>query len=231
MIWKTSFGLAPILFIMITLREGGEYANQKADKCIILAISCYVLAILILYHYMTLFFLIPVIIGCNYQSKYNSIEKGIKGENIVSKALSKLDDSYYLLNDINLPNSYGNIDHVLLGPNGIFVIETKYYSGWVSCDGDIWCKGYNDYPLKSISKQVKSNSFALSKFLEEKYNGSMWINPIIVFANSNINLRVYQPTVVVLKSHEACDYITSFRSTYQFSDIELKMISSTILSV
>ena len=32
-------------------------------------------------------------------------------------------------NDVNLPGKRGNIDHVVIGPTGIYVIETKNYSG------------------------------------------------------------------------------------------------------
>ena len=35
-----------------------------------------------------------------------------------------------------LPESYGNIDHIILGSNGIFVIESKNYDGKIICNGD-----------------------------------------------------------------------------------------------
>lgn len=41
---------------------------------------------------------------------------------------------YILLNDLTLPDGQGSttqIDHILLSPNGIFVIETKNYKGWI----------------------------------------------------------------------------------------------------
>ena len=64
--------------------------------------------------------------------------KGLYSEILVTEYLKELDDSYYLINDIILPNSYGNIDHILLGPNGIFVIESKHFEGEIRCNGDNW---------------------------------------------------------------------------------------------
>lgn len=41
--------------------------------------------------------------------------------------------SYHLLNNITLPDQDGTtqIDHVLVSTKGVFVIETKNYSGWI----------------------------------------------------------------------------------------------------
>ena len=44
------------------------------------------------------------------------------------------DPQYLLLNDLTLPDGEGGttqIDHLLLSPYGIFVIETKNYKGWI----------------------------------------------------------------------------------------------------
>jgi hypothetical protein len=40
-----------------------------------------------------------------------------------------LSDDYYLLNDLYLRDGGGDIDHIVLGPNGVFVLETKNWSG------------------------------------------------------------------------------------------------------
>lgn len=43
-------------------------------------------------------------------------------------------ENYILLNDCTLPdeqNQTTQIDHILLSPYGIFVIETKNYKGWI----------------------------------------------------------------------------------------------------
>ena len=61
----------------------------------------------------------------------------------------------------------GNIDHIVLGPNGIFVIETKNYKGEISCYGDVWHGDYDteSYPIKSVSKQAKRNAVTLKRFI------------------------------------------------------------------
>jgi hypothetical protein len=57
------------------------------------------------------------------------------GEKEVVKYLSsKLDiKKYYIFNNLTLKTKDGStqIDHVVVSPYGIFVIETKDYSGWI----------------------------------------------------------------------------------------------------
>src|SRR5262245_60919023 len=57
--------------------------------------------------------------------------KGIRGETAVAELLRSLPDDYFLLNDVVLPGHPGNIDHVVVGPCGVLVIETKNFSGSV----------------------------------------------------------------------------------------------------
>ncbi|MGF2618169.1 NERD domain-containing protein [Rossellomorea vietnamensis] len=61
--------------------------------------------------------------------------KGRIGEGWVKFFLSKLDpERYFLLHDILLPGHNGKttqIDHIVVSPYGIFVIETKNYNGWI----------------------------------------------------------------------------------------------------
>jgi hypothetical protein len=73
--------------------------------------------------------IIALVIALVYLSRKSSGKKGIAGEKEVTMALQELDNSYYLLNDVVLYPKHGNIDHIVLGQNGIFAIETKNYKG------------------------------------------------------------------------------------------------------
>ena len=58
---------------------------------------------------------------------------GKRGERRVARKLDWLSKEYITLNDLLLPTRYGTtqIDHVVVSPYGIFVIETKNYKGWI----------------------------------------------------------------------------------------------------
>ena len=62
--------------------------------------------------------------------------RGAFGETLLAAALRrKLEASlYHVLNDIYLPLDDGSttqIDHVVVSPFGVFVIEMKTYKGWI----------------------------------------------------------------------------------------------------
>lgn len=60
--------------------------------------------------------------------------KGYVGERRIQKLLKSLGEDVKVYNDLYVPKKNGEmtqIDHVLLLPNGIFVIETKNYTGWI----------------------------------------------------------------------------------------------------
>jgi len=59
--------------------------------------------------------------------------RGAAGEIQVGNLLTKLPESYCVINDLSTPN--GNIDHVVVGPTGVFVLDTKAWRGVVSADG------------------------------------------------------------------------------------------------
>ena len=153
----------------------------------------------------------------------------------MTTALQKLNDSYYLLNDVVLYPKVGNIDHLVLGPNGLFVIETKNYKGKISCYGDKWKRDYDrvSYPISSISKQAKRNAVTLKKFIEENDRSglfrSMWVNALVVFTNPEMELKSYKPTVPILHLSDVPNFIKRSKSSNLLSDKDLKTIGDIIL--
>jgi hypothetical protein len=58
---------------------------------------------------------------------------GASGESQVSQALKELEPlGYTVINDVN--KGHGNVDHVVVGPTGVFAIETKNRGGRVVAD-------------------------------------------------------------------------------------------------
>jgi len=72
-------------------------------------------------------------------------EKGAEGERIVAQLLAHLPPEWFVLHDIRWPGrDRANIDHVVVGPPGIFVIDAKNWSGNVTiARGVLRQNGYN----------------------------------------------------------------------------------------
>src|SRR5690625_3478915 len=66
------------------------------------------------------------------RAKYGQTKAGLKGELRVAELLESLPDDYYVIHgvDITYPNSPPeDIDHVVVGPNGITAIDAKNWGG------------------------------------------------------------------------------------------------------
>lgn len=59
--------------------------------------------------------------------------RGVTGEAIVAATLENLTDDFYVIND--LTTDFGNLDHVVVGPTGVFIIDAKNWRGIVASDG------------------------------------------------------------------------------------------------
>lgn len=61
--------------------------------------------------------------------------RGAIGEEQTGEALAKLPSTFVVLHDRRIPGSRANIDHIVIGPPGVFVVETKRYSGKLTVRG------------------------------------------------------------------------------------------------
>jgi Nuclease-related domain len=72
---------------------------------------------------------------------------GARGERATAHRLRRLErHGYVVLHDLQVPGSRANVDHLAIGPAGVFVIDSKRYAGRLSLgpDGMLW---YGRYPL------------------------------------------------------------------------------------
>jgi hypothetical protein len=67
------------------------------------------------------------------EKRKNNMVRGAAGEIQVGNGLTKLSDDYCVINDVATP--HGNLDHVVVGPTGVFVLDSKAWRGIVTSDG------------------------------------------------------------------------------------------------
>jgi len=178
--------LASDLVAMRVLRKGGQFADSRIRFYLWESFGLLVLAItaLALSHSFRQpavgFFAVAAIVILFKASIRRWVRwfLGRKGESAVTETLKSLPDDYVVLNDIVLPDRKGNVDHMLIGPNGVFVIETKNYSASVRCEEDEWF--VNGHRIRSLSKQAKRNSLAVRGCIASLFPGPQSKVPYIV---------------------------------------------------
>ena len=228
--------------------DGKIKSNRKL--ALLFFLVCFILFLLTFIFPLFLYgSFIALAFALSYLGRNFSWKKGIAGEKEVTLALQELDDSYYLLNDVVLYPKHGNIDHIVLGQNGIFAIETKNYKGEIGCKEDEWYlltypakkrgggrrKRPVKNPLPSISKQAKRNATTLKSFIEKHIEDvnlktrQIDVNSIITFVDPDLELKLRKPSVEVLRSFELPEFIKKAKTDNRYSDDELKSVGDIIL--
>ena len=163
------------------------------------------------------------------------------GEKRVARKLDWLPKEYITLNDILLPTNYGTtqIDHIVVSPYGIFVIETKNYKGWIFGheNSEEWKQSLlgkkrflgwtsEQHKLRNPIRQNAAHVRAVKAILKEI--GDFAIIPIVVFSNS-AELKTTTPNHIVINW---CNLRSAIKS-YEYrciSDADVQRIVSKISS-
>lgn len=112
---------------------------------------------------------IGVMLGADrwYSPQADRWLQGAQGEREVAAVLAELEgDGWRALHDVSLGR--GNVDHILIGPGGIFTIETKSNRGRVSVD--------------RIEPAMLKQAYAQKKLLE-RITG-LDVQPLLVFSQA-----------------------------------------------
>lgn len=126
------------------------------------------------------------------------------------------DIQYILLNDCTLPDEQSGttqIDHILLSPYGIFIIETKNYKGWIfgSERQKLWTqkifkKSYKfQNPLHQNYKHQKVLEQVLADIITPEY-----LHSIVVFM-PDCEFKTDMP-VNVFRGAAWVDYVKNFKA-------------------
>ncbi|MBI3739219.1 MAG: NERD domain-containing protein [Chloroflexi bacterium] len=121
--------------------------------------------------------------------------------------------NYYLLNNVTIPFQDGTtqVDHILVSTKGIFVIETKQYSGWIFGNGDSgqWTqvlyrvKSRFQNPLRQNYRHIKTLQQLLDFLPKEQ------IRSIVVFAGSAVFKSTMPNGVIYL--NQLANYLSTFQ--------------------
>ena len=153
--------------------------------------------------------------GINTNSKSMEEKKGDVGEQIVKVAvLSKLDAAQYCHFSnliIPTPNGTTQIDNIVVSPFGVFVIEAKYFQGWIfgGAKQEKWThtlSRFEKYAFPNPIRQNYGHIKALARLLRQPES---CFHSVIVFAHRNCQLKTELPANVCLQ-HNFIEYIQGF---------------------
>jgi len=121
--------------------------------------------------------------GSSFKRDFSAWSQGAEGEEVVGRMLEELAASdWHVIHDVSL--GHGNIDHIVVGPGGLFTIETKSRRGKVFLD--------------SIDQKMLGQAYAEKKTLETIT--AMPVRSLLVFSQAYLVGKVpaYSRGVTIL---------------------------------
>ena len=160
---------------------------------------------------------------------YQHWKSGLNGEKKVANNISsKLGNEHALFNDVMLKDGEhkGNIDHIIVGPRGIFAIETKHIQGAVTVNGDNWkgARGSPSMQAKSHARRIYNllnNSNVLNRKIPQ-------VKPIVVLSSRKTQLTIDRPPewckiiqIKDLSDNSLYDYVMGHDVFFSTKEIEM----------
>jgi hypothetical protein len=186
----------------------GEWARVKGTICGLwpLFLSVFALGFSLAFSLgvsafaLIIFFALLIVCWCTLLKGMRHVErfyKGARGEEKVSSILQTLPETYHIFNDFKASSHH--IDHVVVGPAGVFSIETKFWSDKVTIEqGHILVGGV--LPSRSPIAQARKEALAVKTQLK-KLGWDGGVSPILAFASNTFqNVQEEMQGVVIINS-------------------------------
>ena len=109
--------------------------------------------------------------------------RGAAGERRTARLLVPLErHGWAVLHDLAVPGSQANLDHLIIGPGGVFVIDSKHYRGRLRLDpsGRLW---HGRYPLAPTLRAVSWEADRAAQVLPDP---GMAVVPIVAVHGAQV---------------------------------------------
>ncbi|VGO20025.1 nuclease-related domain-containing protein [Pontiella sulfatireligans] len=123
--------------------------------------------------------------------------KGAKGEEWVAHELAFLSSEYTVFNGLRLGGGKQNFDHIIVGPAGVFVVETKNWKGSVEFrEGRLYAGGKE--PSRPPLKQVKAATTELVSWIDDAGCGDLPMHSVLCFLGTKLPEDIMNVNGVVI---------------------------------
>ncbi len=165
-----------------------------------------------------------------FEKERINFRKGAVGEAVIGYILETFPDDYCVVHDITTHS--GNIDHAVVGPSGVYVIDAKNWKGVVSADGKgellLNGKATDKQEVKILTKRVmsiKGKIKALSS-LEPYVQGILAFPSARVEANWGTTGAIH-----CVREEQLYEHIVDRKKDKKLSDKEIKSIAKAFTAL
>jgi hypothetical protein len=114
--------------------------------------------------------------------------RGAEGERRTAKAIRSLKRNGWNARH-DLQGKYGNLDHVVFGPGGVFLLDSKNLSGTIRIEEGVFTVHFeaspiNDYSLTHLPRWMHGAASGLRGRLQEQLGWIVDVDPVVVVCGS-----------------------------------------------
>jgi hypothetical protein len=146
---------------------------------------------------------------------------GLRGEQATAEALNEVGpEGFRSFHDVVLPDEKWNIDHVAVGTQGVFLIETKARNRHRTTNGKADHKvGYDGKALTFPGgwkdaepiEQASRNARDLAKYLTAKTGEAVQVSPLVVMPGWFVEVKLWDSRVKVMNAKGLASFLGSRR--------------------
>ena len=148
------------------------------------------------------------------KNQRKNVTMRIRKENPITNYFKNLPEGYFILNNLKIPGKRIKINHVVVGPTGIFLIHINNLRGHYIINENKWMDNIGKIASKAMvnpSQQVKLNAIELKRFLDTLNLNIDYIliNSIVALPNNNFTVRKMPGTYTVMNIKEISNFIAN----------------------
>jgi hypothetical protein len=118
-----------------------------------------------------------------------SYRKGAIGEALVGYILESLPDDYVVINGLKPKPHSGDIDHMVIGPSGVYAIDTKNWKGVAAADGKGEVLWNGKPPDKPAAKNLTRTIMSIKEKIRGLSSSDLFIQGILAFPSARVEAR------------------------------------------
>ena len=166
------------------------------------------------------------------EKKRIDFRKGAASEVLIGYILESLSNDHTVIHGLKPKSRYGDIDHVVIGPSGVYAINTKNWKGIVAADG----KGellWNGKPTKKPEvKNLTHTVMSIREEIKRLFELNLYIRGVLAFPAARVEARWGSTGHVHCVTDEKLyEYIFERKKEKILSKKEIESISQALLSL
>lgn len=163
-------------------------------------------------------------VGKRFWHAYRKSASGDKGVERTIDVLRQLPDSYHVLSNVQVPGAYCGL--VVVGRNGVFIINTKHHNGTITPSNGDWVQEKTgrrgtDYSssMRNPVKHMKRQIHVLADYLKS-VGTRVWVDGIVFFTNPDVILNGCSDRFTD-RGDAVRSYILNYRARFLLSDADV----------